>query len=86
MSAPGNIDEGSKGRTRKATLPLLKVRLRRFLDDPCWHFARLVCGSNDPLGSAEQLKTSPRVQSVCFVIGSDTARSARGAKEHASLR
>jgi hypothetical protein len=44
------------------------------------------CGSNDPLGSAEQLKTRPTVQGVCFAIGSDTARSARGAKEHASLR
>jgi hypothetical protein len=42
------------------------------------------CGSNDPLGSAEQLKTSPAVEGVCFAIGSDTARSTRGAKERAS--
>ena len=46
----------------------------------------LVCGINDPLGSAEQLKTSPAVQGVCFAIGSDTARSARGAKEHAAAQ
>ena len=56
-------------------------RNRRFLDDLCWHFARLVCGSNDPLGWAEQLKTKPKtVQGVCLAIGSDTARSARGAR------
>jgi hypothetical protein len=44
------------------------------------------CGGNDPLGSAEQLKISPAAQGVRFAIGSDTARSARGAKEHAAAQ